>query len=224
MQLERTDLLSHNPCIAVGGDGTQQTVRELKSECAISIDKRQLDPDRLALLASVDLAKLERIRLAGSAESISQAIFRRLKVETTIPSGIVRWLCDDIGNLIRLYGRLTGAQAFLVRFEAINNDGCSRFHADNMRYRLVTTYSGPGTQWIAPPYAADIQDRLSDSSAMIRQIGTGWIALMRGRKAETASIPAVLHRSPPMRGITRPRLFLAIDDLADHSAALAGNL
>lgn len=29
--------------------------------------------------------------------------------------------------------------------------------------------------------------------------------------------PRLLHGSPPMTGIEQPRVFLAVDDLADHS-------
>lgn len=225
MQLERqTDLLTDERYVAIGGDGTQRRISGLNSECAISIDKRQLDPHIYAFLQSVDFAKLDRIRLAGSAETVCQDIFRRLKAQISMPSSLVRWLCDDIDSLIRVFGRLAGARAFLVRLEAVSNDGCSRFHADNVRYRLVTTYFGPGTQWIAPPYAADIQHDMPFSSDAIRQLGAGWVAMMRGRKVETSEIPAILHRSPPLQGSRQPRLFLAIDDLADHSVVAADNL
>ena len=225
MQLEqRKDLSSERWCITAGAEEAQKSVSGLTVEGTISITERQLTPHIQAFLERVDFAKLDNIRLAGSGETVCQGIFRRLKGETAIPSTLARWLCDDIGALIRMFSRLTGAQTFLVRLEAISNDGCSRFHADNMRYRLVTTYSGPGTQWVAPPYAPGIDAEISSSPEMIRQLGTGWIALMRGRKAETAAIPAVLHRSPPMTGIEQPRLFLAIDDLADHSLVIADNL
>ncbi len=225
MQLERqADFLTNERCVAIGGDGTQRRISGLNSECAISIDKRQLDPHIYTILQSVDFAKLDRIRLTGSAETVCQDIFRKLKVEIPMPSSLARWLCDDIDDLAREFGRLTGARTFLVRLEAITNDGCSRFHADNVRYRMVTTYFGPGTQWIAPPYAADVQHDMSFSSDAIRQLGAGWIALMRGKKVETKGIPGMLHRSPPMKGIDRPRLFLAIDDLGDHPLLVADNL
>ncbi len=217
MQPERrAEALADYPCVVIGAYGARKSVAEINVKGAISIAERRLDPHIRAALESADMSQLGTIRLAGSAQTIRRRIAQRLTGGTLLLSSLALWLGDDIDALMQLFSKLTDAEAFLVRLEAVSDDGCSRFHADNVRYRLITTYSGPGSEWISPPYPPKLQDGTVFSPEAIERLQPGWIAIMRGRKAETKTMPALLHRSPPMTGGRQPRLFLAIDDLADH--------
>jgi hypothetical protein len=225
MQLERqTDYFAGCRCVEVGVDGGQRTVAELTGRGAIAIAERSFSPAIAALLPRIDLSKLKTIRLAGSAETIRRRLLQRLQGEAGLPPVICGWLSDDADELMRMFTALSGAHALLVRLEAVANDGCSRFHADNVRYRLVTTYRGAGTEWLPPPYPEAAGEGCIAPTGRVERLETGWIAVMRGRKMETGDMLAILHRSPPMQGIEQPRLFLTIDDLSDHALVAADNL
>lgn len=71
-----------------------------------------------------------------------------------------------------------------LRVEVVNTNTCPKFHCDNIRIRLVTTYHGPGTDYI---FVA--------SPNNIRQGPTGALMFLKGHQHPTHS-NTVLHRSP----------------------------
>jgi Protein of unknown function (DUF1826) len=116
-----------------------------------------------------------------------------------------------------VFEQLTGATRLCLRFDVIEDDACRKFHVATVRYRLVTTYRGPGTQWLSPHALATIPQGSAISSDAIKQLERGWVAVMRGSCGATADHPGVLHRSPPINGTGIARLFLAINEAPRHS-------
>ena len=57
-------------------------------------------------------------------------------------------LVEDIDALVKAFADLTGSDNVDVRLERVNHDACRKFHRDHVETRLVTTYMGPGTQWV----------------------------------------------------------------------------
>jgi hypothetical protein len=109
-----------------------------------------------------------------------------------------RVLHDEIASLARRFATLMGCDWIRLRLEIVETDACRKFHADVVTARLLTTLSGPATQWIetAAP------DR-------INQLAAGDVAIFKGRL--WAEEPMILHRSPPIAGTGDKRLLLAID-------------
>ena len=58
------------------------------------------------------------------------------------------WLNADIAILLARLAHLAEARRLRVSFGAVRRDQCRKFHVDYVRYRLVTTYAGPGTEWV----------------------------------------------------------------------------
>ena len=75
---------------------------------------------------------------------------------------------------------------------------CPKFHCDYVVVRLITTYAGPGTEYVR-----------ADSAGAIRRAGPGSLVLLKGRRHPTHA-DTVHHRSPPVAAGAR-RLVVAMD-------------
>jgi hypothetical protein len=84
----------------------------------------------------------------------------------------------------------------------VETDACSKFHADFVTLRTITTYRGPGTQW---QRADDPGDQT------INEMRSGAVGLFKGRLLQPE--PSVLHRSPPIADSGESRLVLVIDSI-----------
>lgn len=177
----------------------------------ISVMPRSLDPSIAAELDGIAVADLPSLRIAGELNVILPMLAERLTKVEFGPAWLSNWLTEDIEFLARMYQDLTGETHLQVRLEVVDDDACTLFHTDNVRFRLVTTYRGPGTQWILPKARAVHRAADEFPAEAVRQLARGEVAIMRGRQGETPECPGLLHRSPPIKGTGIVRLFLAID-------------
>ena len=110
-------------------------------------------------------------------------------------------LAADIADLARLYARLLRLNRVRIRLETVTTDACSLFHVDRVRLRLLTSYVGPGTDWL---------DATAVRDERIRRLPDGAATLLKGSLwPGSRGCP---HRSPPLVGTGRHRLLLAIDE------------
>lgn len=94
---------------------------------------------------------------------------------------------------------------------------CPRFHVDKIPVRMVTTYQGPGTQWL-PEEAADRlalghsqyghQD-VCINPEQIRELRLGSLALLKGECWPGNEGRGLIHRSPVVPN--GKRLMLSLD-------------
>tara|TARA_R110002033_G_scaffold54019_4_gene102386 strand:- start:2182 stop:2799 length:618 start_codon:yes stop_codon:yes gene_type:complete len=122
-------------------------------------------------------------------------------------------LRSDIVTLATRFADLMKTGLVEIRLEHVTTNACRKFHADYVTARLITTYSGQGTQWINGDDAADCG---CGEPHNIQQMGTGDVALFKGR-LWSSHAPAI-HRSPPIEGTGEERLMLVINpmQLADN--------
>lgn len=128
-------------------------------------------------------------------------------------------LAQDIGSVVHLFAGLAGQTAAVVRLESDPAALCPLMHVDNVALRLVCTYSGPGTQWLARGDADRSQLGLRGRSieaanaaivrGPIRQLRPGHVAILKGGGPDGPPGAGVVHRSPPADA--GRRLFLAVD-------------
>lgn len=119
------------------------------------------------------------------------------------------WLARDIEALARLYAALCGLERLDLRLQALDHDACWRFHRDAVALRLLTTYRGPGTQWVPAaeaPRALRLQRRYDGPRNALPRFG---VALFRG--SEGGEAVGVVHRSPPLAGSGTTRLLLCFN-------------
>lgn len=93
-------------------------------------------------------------------------------------------LAADVVIVARNFLAQFGASRAALRMEIVETASCPRFHCDNIRVRVVTTYHGPGTEYVFT----------SDPHA-VRGAPTGALMFLKGHKHPTHA-DAVLHRSP----------------------------
>lgn len=183
----------------------------------ITLVSRRLEPFVADLLDATDPAALPSVRLAGSPVEIRDALAEPTRQLAGDAPALAEWLLDDIVFLMRFYREATGALRLSLRLEKIEDDACCRFHADNVAFRLVTTYRGPGTEWVSPRDAGAVVDGQPQHPQVVRRLERGEIALLRGLKAAQKGVPPVLHRSPPITDSGTVRLFLAINEVCERA-------
>lgn len=123
------------------------------------------------------------------------------------------WRCAqelscDITQLIEMYSVLFDAKRVGVRLTVLENTMCPRFHVDRVVCRLVTTYYGQATQWIKGKNSVQVTQDYPD--ALIEQMNTGDVALLKGTHWEGNEQHGIVHRSPPATEQSL-RLLLTID-------------
>jgi len=102
----------------------------------------------------------------------------------------------DVALLVELFATLTDAQGVGIRLEATDRQTCPKWHTDRVGLRLMTTYVGPGTEWL-------------DGNAAHRA-SAGDVLVAKGELWPSAP-GACMHRSPDPQGATR--LLLTLDEL-----------
>jgi hypothetical protein len=191
---------------------SRRSPRNLMQSRSIGLLPRELEPRIAEALDRMTLKQPLRLRVTGAEEVLPRALADALADSGLAPDWLAQWLASDAMRLARLYREATRAGELRVRLETIEDDACRLFHVDFVRFRLVTTYRGPGTQWIAPGPEADPL-----AKDPIRRLERGWVAILRGERAAPADLPALPHRSPPIAGTGIERLFLAIDEAPSPS-------
>jgi hypothetical protein len=177
----------------------------------IAIWTREPDPALVEALDPLDLS---------AAANLTCAICIRdpANLEAEIGSQLARagygpeastLLATDALGLAKLLGELTGRPRLALRIESVSTDACRKLHADYVTYRLLTTYKGPGTQWVR-----------SDAPDALEQMMPGWVGVLKGRLIQDP--PSILHRSPPIDGTGERRLFLAIDPIDEQAPTPEG--
>ncbi|MBK6618082.1 MAG: DUF1826 domain-containing protein [Nitrosomonas sp.] len=91
---------------------------------------------------------------------------------------------------------------------------CPRFHTDKVPCRLITTYTGKGTEWldrqINDPSILDVCNDEYLYPDSIQKLGEGDIALLKGDKWPEKNSLGVIHRSPALSD-NEMRLLLTLD-------------
>lgn len=158
-----------------------------------------------------DILVVERPTLLTVADAIVSARvhdFRSIVTSATAGELAVEALaalhidCPSLAEDIAALGRSFLAQFEVtessLRVELVEKTTCPKFHCDNVRVRLVTTYHGPATEYIR----ADGPDDVSRAA-------TGSLVFLKGHGHPTYA-DRTLHRSPEVAPGER-RLCVVLD-------------
>lgn len=168
-----------------------------------------LDPQDLAEWSPIPSAARERDRVGAAA------------------------LDAELRQLVTIFGHLTGAIRIGARFLRLSRPMCPRFHTDFVGVRLLTTWCGPGTEWLEPAEIdrgflghraegkPDEESGLLREGAQIRCVPATAVALLKGEAWPGNAGHGAVHRSP--RGASR--ILFSLDVLAqdpDQLQAIEG--
>ncbi|NWA04128.1 DUF1826 domain-containing protein [Pseudomonas gingeri] len=123
----------------------------------------------------------------------------------------------DVSWLVSAYACLLGARRIGLRLRVLDKAMCPRFHVDHVPVRLITTYAGVGSEWLEE--GALDRRQLGDpaaeptAAALIRQVDSGAVALLKGERWHGNEGFGLVHRSPQVAEGER-RLILTLDWLA----------
>ena len=128
------------------------------------------------------------------------------------------WLIADIALLLARLAHFADARRLRVSLEAVRTNQCRKFHVDHVRYRLVTTYVGPGTEWVPDDAVrrealdhpldcpCDANKEIVRDPSAVRHAVPGEVIVMKG--ARHPNHRGAVHRSPPIEGTGRTRVVL----------------
>ena len=128
-----------------------------------------------------------------------------------------------------MFADLTGATRLGVRLVRLQQPMCPRFHTDFVGVRLLTTYCGAGTEWLADEDVdrrwlghrsggvADANSGLLRPGAVVQRVPEFAVALCKGEAWPGNAGRGAVHRSPAVGG--SPRILLSIDVLAQEDGA-----
>jgi len=125
----------------------------------------------------------------------------------------------DLERVAMNFMKLAKAHTIGVRLEKIANDNCRLFHIDHVPLRLISTYRGPGTEWLRNEdvkrsgLAKGSDELVKKPGAMIQRLEPGWIGILKGERYPGNRGKAIVHRSPSIAGTGTARLLLRIDVL-----------
>ncbi|OLU32977.1 DUF1826 domain-containing protein [Pseudomonas sp. PA27(2017)] len=190
----------------------------LRDEVNLAVWQRQL-PEHLATFASSLLAQGEPLAESLSielADPEAEPVLHGLLGGYSDLPGQAAFLAD-VAWLVRAYACLLDARRIGLRLRALDGAMCPRFHVDHVPLRLITSYAGPGSQWLAegdlPRQLLGGTQALPKANAMIEQIGCGHVALVKGERWVGNEGRGLIHRSPALPAGER-RLLLTLDWLA----------
>ena len=121
-------------------------------------------------------------------------------------------LREDIAQIAEMFRCLFDIDMVGLRLRTLNAAMCPKFHYDRVPCRLVTTYSGIGTQWL-PNDAIELNEtgRLQvNGDSEPHTLTAGDVALLKGSAWPGNESTPLVHRSPCLTEL-QPRILLTLD-------------
>ena len=160
-------------------------------------------------LDSLPVHQLPNGRLKVTAQHLHSAVIALLD-GGAMPGGAMRdAFLDDVIAIAEPFMRTLQTDVVDIRLETIDHDACWKFHRDHVPARLLTTYRGPGTEWVHPQ---DSDEAISDQKSYrgpIERFPRHAVGLFKGSRAGDGE--GIVHRSPPIEGTGISRLFLCLN-------------
>ncbi len=143
-----------------------------------------------------------------------------MELLAALPPAVATWLEADVHRLVHDMSRWSQRRQLTVVLGPIAHDHCTRFHVDWLPLRLLCTYVGPGTQWIAnadvcrealplPIGPQGHQAGLLQSDGAIQVASAGEVLVAKGH-GHPHQVSGLVHRSPRVADPSTPRVVLII--------------
>ena len=161
--------------------------------------------------------ELPPIQFYTKIQEIDQNIVKaRLKWDQNfLNQGNLFW--NDICQLTKDFLLLARMRSGTIHLKVIDDNACSRFHTDQYKLRLFTTYYGKGTEWL--PEKATNRKALGKTNELIvkdatkiQELSTFDVGVLKG------TIPSIInrskgivHRSPQIEKKKDKRIILRVD-------------
>lgn len=186
----RSPALDH---VAVGPKASV-LARIVDAPINLAIWERRLAPRFTDALDAANLASFPRSEALGTPEAIGVRLGRDLP-RSGLRQRLAADLASDAVDLATAFATIMASDRVVLRLERITGDACKRFHADYMSVRLITTYRGPGTEWLGQCDGSRVAEGRASDDAVVHRLEARAVAMMKGRL--WAPERPLVHRSPP---------------------------
>lgn len=171
--------------------------------------RRSLPSDLALWLIDLPAERLPKGRLLVREKDLPAALMD-LIAQSPLPEGRLRSaFLEDLQMLARLFLRTMAAETLDLRLDAVSHDACWKFHRDSLDARLLTTYRGPGTEWVPPCHSADALAQQRAYLGPLLGLPRHGVGLFKGSQAGQAR--GIVHRSPPIAETGTTRLLLCLN-------------
>jgi hypothetical protein len=206
-----------------------RAVREVADLADICLEGVQI----AVLPRAIDPVIARWLDTAASERALGRGLRTAVRAGETIglddlPPGAGRdALASDLAFLATLCVDLLDCDRVGLRVEITASATCPRFHVDRTGLRLLCTYRGPGTEWLADEDAdrsrlgagaagrPDACSGLLRSGARIRTVPPFAVVLLKGSAWPGNEARGAIHRSPAVPCGAGPRVLVALDPLWD---------
>ncbi len=193
------------PC-AVNGASPEALLEILRPEVNLAIWARETPP-----FLRRPLARLVAMPFQVTVESVPDALPDVLAAR--LPRHVPPELLLDIRGLAIAFATIARHALLRARLEVVTGHACPRFHADAVGLRLLCTYRGAGTQWLALPGGAAAARGLGEETIpQPENLPAGAAAILKGEGYPGNAGRGCIHRSPPMPPGAPARLLLCLDE------------
>jgi hypothetical protein len=193
-------------------DGSPVVLRRWSDvDIELALWERRFDPSVASALDRLAFSDLPRACFVTTPENAERDIGRVLHEWRPERVHVYDALVSDIESLAVRFSHVTGAREIKLRLEAVQDDACRLFHLDRVPARLVTTYVGPGTEWIPGLYAAAALAAQDDYKGPIYQMPRFAVGVFGGSLSPRGGL---LHRSPRIAETGQHRLLLCLNQAA----------
>ena len=193
----------------VEGDRSKVLRRIHHPKVALALWHRDLPPRLCHWLTSLPLGRLPRGRLLAQKAEFDCAFDEFLANSETPRSEEAALFVADAVSITTLFAEIAETALVDISLTVIQHDSCWKFHRDQVTLRALTTYFGPGTQYVDAPDARRALKEQKAFGGPVREIPTHTIAMFKGET--DASNRGVVHRSPPIAATGRSRLVLTLN-------------
>lgn len=172
----------------------------------------------------------DRVLAARPALGVSTAVTPESAFETVSRSidadGIAEPLSRDVAELVDMFCCLFDIERAGLRLVALRQAMCPKFHVDRVPCRMVTTYRGVATEWLAhndvdrsklglgSEGKPDRESGLYQNANAIRNLDEGAVAVLKGETWKDNEGAGLVHRSPGVE-LGDCRLLMTLDVIVD---------
>ncbi len=131
----------------------------------------------------------------------------------------INLLINDINMLHIAFSKICENPVSNIHFRIVTTNACSRFHTDRYHLRLITTYFGPGTVWVANDQVnrkllgkAVPNHEIIKDSATLNETAPFEVAILKGEAKKAMQGKGIVHKSSPAGNLQSARVVLRIDN------------
>ena len=193
-----------------------------EENCNIAIWKRQL-PE--AFVSSIESSFTTQPPLTYSIVVNATSVEKDIE-QIVLDREYGAQLREYIKQTVDMFCCLFEGSRVGLRLSTLNKAMCPRFHVDRVPCRLITTFCGKGTEWLAHKNVnrsklghgnggkPDDKSGLFNNSGDINTLACGDVALLKGETWEGNEGAGLVHRSPPLKS-NESRLLMTLDFIGD---------